>query len=478
MWESTPARTKIFATEHSEIFSLCSLCPRWLFTKEEMMIFNKYMLFSILAIGLVMLAVTSILSTTGLVARASVPSGRINSNAFLAAVSHLSSEIQISLPTSPECDRYKPAVAYNYRHDEYLVVWHNTWPSGHRDVYARRVSGSGQPRSWFTVSAGTNDRAQPAVAYNATTDEYLVAWMYNANGDGTTYNIWGRTIAWDGSYQEPETEIISYTNRTFWTPRVAWNSLRNEYLVVWNALDATTSQATDVAHAILDSDGNKLYGTIISSADMPHQADVAYNLAADEYLVVWRYMAGANGNIRGARVGAGSGVVVNPPGEFVISSASDDEQFPAVTTNEQDRYLVVWQKQVLGDWDIYGRELDVAGNLLGGDILIAIYSGIDERYPDVAARPGPGRDYLVVWQKSAASGEEVQAIRWGDMPGGNIEVAAAAFWNHEHPAVAWGKPGSLIVYEGDSQGDPTVYRHIYGRRWVPNAVFLPLVLRQ
>ena len=35
----------------------------------------------------------------------------------------------------------------------------------------------------------------------------------------------------------------------------------------------------------------------------------------------------------------------------------------------------------------------------------------------------------------------------------------------------------MIVYEGDSQGDPTVYRHIYGRRWVPNAVYLPLVVR-
>jgi hypothetical protein len=35
----------------------------------------------------------------------------------------------------------------------------------------------------------------------------------------------------------------------------------------------------------------------------------------------------------------------------------------------------------------------------------------------------------------------------------------------------------LFAYEGDSQGDPTQFRHIYGRQWTPNEVFLPAVLR-
>jgi hypothetical protein len=394
-----------------------------------------------------------------------------------AAASRLGGEIQISLPTSPECDRYKPSVAYNWVHDEYLVVWHNTWPSGHRDIYARRVSASGQLLSWFSVSAGANDRAQPAVAYNATNDEYLVVWMYNANGDGSTYDIWGRTIAWNGAYQNPEFRIITWPNRTFWTPRVAWNSTRNEYLVVWSAYDATTLTPTDVAHALLAANGSKLYGTIISSTEEPHQADVTYNATTDEYLVVWRRMwTSTDGDIRAARIDGGSAVVVNPPGAFTVNAVTEDQLLPAVTTNQQNRYVVVWQHAYPGpccDWDIRGQELDMNGYLVGSEFSIA-YTTDDETSPAIVARPGPVRDYLVVWQRSTSTGEQIWAYHRRDDNIEVFEVAATAFWDQESPAVAWGQVASLIVYEGDSQSDP---RHIYGRLWWPEAVYLPLVLR-
>jgi hypothetical protein len=433
----------------------------------------KRILFVVLVASAVMLAV-------GIGPRVNALSGGPYAGDSVSAASHLGGEIPISLPTSPECDRYKPRVAYNWVHDEYLVVWHNTWPDGHRDIYARRVSESGQLLSWFAVSVGLNDRVQPAVAYNANTDEYLVVWMYNANGDGSTYEIWGRTIAWNGAYQDPEFQIITWPNRTFWTPRVAWNSYRNEYLVVWSAFDATTFLPTDVAHAILSDSGTKLYGAIITAADQPHQADVTYNVAADEYLVVWRRMyAAGDGDIKAARLGGFSGQVVTPPGVFTINAATEDQLLPAVTTNQQNRYMVVWQHAYPGpccDWDIRGQELDVNGNLVGSLFSIASTTD-DETSPAVVARPGTGRDYLAIWQRSSSTGEEVWAYHLRDASIEVFEVAAAAFWDHENPAVAWGQVASLIVYEGDSQGDPTVHRHIYGRRWVPNAVFLPLVVR-
>ena len=286
-----------------------------------------------------------------------------------AADGRLGPEFQISLPTSPEADRYAASVAYNWRHREYLVVWHNVWPDDHRDVYARRVSESGKLLSWFAVSAGANDRLQPDVVYNAANDEYLIVWMYNANGDGTTYEIWGRTVAWDGGYQNPEFRVITYPNRTFWSPRAAWNGFRNEYLVVWSAFDATTMLPTDVAHALLAANGTVLYGTIITSTQDPHQPDVTYNIAKDEYLVVWRRMwTPGDGDILAARISGPAGTVVDPPGYLAVNTAIADQRRPSVTTNEQNRYLVVWEHVYdpsnCCDWDIRGQLLDANGGLL------------------------------------------------------------------------------------------------------------------
>ena len=42
-------------------------------------------------------------------------------------------EITISALAS---DEWSPDIAYNSVHNEYLVVWENAWPGGHKDIYA------------------------------------------------------------------------------------------------------------------------------------------------------------------------------------------------------------------------------------------------------------------------------------------------------------------------------------------------------
>ena len=45
---------------------------------------------------------------------------------------HMSKELVISSNNNQE---YLPSVAYNWKHHEYLVVWHNTWAIGTRDIH-------------------------------------------------------------------------------------------------------------------------------------------------------------------------------------------------------------------------------------------------------------------------------------------------------------------------------------------------------
>jgi hypothetical protein len=443
----------------------------------EAVMFAKRKSFIVLLASAVMLAIVVIPSN------AKLEPSREQGPARASSSYRIGGELQLS--PDGDGERYRPAVAYNYVHREYLVVWHNTWPGGRRDIYARRVSSSGQVLSWFCVTTDASSRAQPAVAYNATNDEYLVVWMQESSSD--VYEIWGRIIPWNAPGTNADFPIISWANRSFWTPRVAWNSYRNEYLVVWNAFDTTVSfppgAPNDVAGYRVSASGvvqNPGSPIIITDSTSPHQVDLAYNVAMDEYFVVWvrvysTVAPGTSNDIYGTRL-SWDGNVVSPPGVIAICSQEKHQNAPSVATNGQNRYMVVWEHEYSAtDHDIYGQEYDAVGNPVGSYFTIASWTE-DSTAPAITA--GANDEWLTVWQQALAGGAgyAIKGFRWGS--GVNMylfDVANYVFWENENPAVAADIPGYLIVYEGDSS---TTNRHIYGRMWWPESVYLPLVLRQ
>lgn len=73
-----------------------------------------------------------------------------------------------------------------------------------------------------------------------------------------------------------------------------------------------------------------------------------------------------------------------------------------------------------------------------------------------------------------------------DNPTTPFEVSSYSFWSNETPVANMDSyiimglayvPMPIIVYTGDSIGDPTVYRNIYGRMLELNQVHLPILLK-
>ncbi len=426
-----------------------------------------------------------LMSAVALPGRAEKPQPDVTADS-LSAAARMSDEIKISPSVWPsDYDNYLPAAAYSAKHHQFLIVWHRKRTDGCREIWGRRVSEDGQRLSHFNISSGPcpQNRMQPAVAYNAKEDNYLVVWMYHWSGTSMDPNrIDGRTVKWDGSSMGDEKPIISWPYRSFWTPRVAWNSIRNEYMVVWTAFDTTTGQPHDVAHAVLNASGERRLTKIITTGQSPHQIDVTYNVAANEYFAVWRRMwTAGDGDIVGARINPVSGDIITPPWIIAINTAPNDQKEPRITTNQQHRYLVVWS-QVYDparccDWDIHAQELDVGGHLLAGGYYNVAMTADDEESPSAIARSGTTRDYMVAWQRAAAAGKRIEARGWSDSSyTGLLEIAGAVFWDNMHPVLAVGGP-FLIAYESDSLGDPTVKSHIFARLYWPHTTYLPTIVK-
>lgn len=387
----------------------------------------------------------------------------------------LGDEIVISTIDNKE---YLPAAAYNWKHHEYLVVWHTTWAVGARDIRGARISATGQLLSSFIVYAhATNDSAQPSVAYDPVNDRYLVVWVFDVFGNGSDWDVYGRFIPWEG----PGANLQAFPICTFgshqWSPKVAYGRAVEEFLVAWVNEDQAglvkmyiSGRRVTAATGAFPGGASDL--TISDASENRIGADVTYNLARNEYLVVYE-----NGvDIFGMRLTGNLGH--NFGGEFGIAGWPDTETHPAVAAcHEVDQYLVVWQSNQGATQDaIYAR-------FIGGDGVPGSVHQIDdatgnERKADVACNYG-GNQYQIAWQKEYTNGKYGIWSRLlqpdGTLCAHDVLVPASSGGGRTAPAVTGGHTTYLTAWEHEREG--TAYQDIHGRIATPHVLFTPLVRR-
>jgi hypothetical protein len=132
--------------------------------------------------------------------------------------------------------QYFPAVAFGSGIHQYLVVWQDVRPYyNNPEIYGRRVSGWGSPRGpEFPIPGYVGSEVEPAVAHGAAADEFLVVWSDWRDAPWWGSNVYGRRVSSLGALVGDDFPISVATLRDKYTPAVAYNSSRDEFLVVWS----------------------------------------------------------------------------------------------------------------------------------------------------------------------------------------------------------------------------------------------------
>ena len=133
-------------------------------------------------------------------------------------------------------DAVVPAVAYNSNNEQYLVVWYNDRP-GNDDIEAQRVSKRGAllGGSFFIAGGAGAERRYPDVAYNSQRNEYMVVWVEEDTAGLSYTSIQAQRVPAGGGTQGGPITVLSGSN--LWTPgkpAVAYASTSDRYLVVWH----------------------------------------------------------------------------------------------------------------------------------------------------------------------------------------------------------------------------------------------------
>jgi hypothetical protein len=368
-------------------------------------------------------------------------------------------------------DNYNPTVAYNSKHDEYLVVWEND-RGATRDIYARRVAGDGTLLSEFTVVSDANKwNYLPDVAYSSAQDEYLIVYTYQVSA--SDYDIWARRVKWDGSWMSAEIAIDTNSDKQ-WYPAVAYNSQNHEYLVVYENYWA--GGLRDIAaQRVRASDGALLSWRNIATAPgtVRRLPDVAYNAARNEYLIAYTYQYQPTDGDIYAKVASFNLGTLSSEIHIVDNTYDQDGVALAASPNE---YLAVWVDGPSSTYrTIYGRRVSGAGTL---QPFIPIADHSSQACVEVAVAYGPVYGYLVTWRYiPATSVWDVNGryVKPGQNQAGVNEFAIdAGSLSQKSPAQACGLSGDCLVAEEDNW--PGGDYEIRGRFALAHRVYLPLML--
>jgi hypothetical protein len=391
-----------------------------------------------------------------------------------------------------DCDRLQPTVAYDSKRDRFLVAWHEVLQGTGSQIIMVGTANDGRPLSYPGYSLqgsqmGSGYRIEQAAAvYNGTADEYFIVHMQELDdpvAGGTQFQLWAKRLDGDFYSKANRTRIFTWAYRTFQTPRVAWNSNRNEYMVVWTALNTSVNppQVNDVAGVRVGADGYPVsaLASFLSTSQFPQQIDIAYDSVSDRYFCVWRRLfSGGDWDLDGAYISGDAGTLINPPGIFIVSNAGGDERHPSVSAGGNGKFLVAWERWDLSPQaDIYRRVFDAYGNALESSEQLSS-SSYTEIYPRTAYR-AENNQRMVLWQRG---------ISYSDIPGMNQGDAGPNLGRQflqisdvnadcTRPALAVGRRRYLIVYEMDYPLSVGIKQHIFARSWGPLEVFLPLLAK-
>jgi len=245
------------------------------------------------------------------------------------------------------------------------------------------------------------NQEQPAIAYNSIQNEYLLVWQDFRHQD-TKPDILGHRLSSSGNLVGGLIEICREPG-TQSQPAVAYDSTNNRYLVVWQDGRDYDETDYDIYGARLSHSGNVTNAAIYIAVKERAQEspDVAYCQDSDRYLVAWHDRdAPSYTDIYGRQIEAAGPY---PLPEFPICTAGNYQRNPSVACNSQaGNCLAVWQdsRHLELPYNIYGQRISCSGDpILGDNFAISMASGASEgkEWPEIASN-STNDEYLVIWQ--------------------------------------------------------------------------------
>ena len=304
----------------------------------------------------------------------------------------------------------------------------------------------------FRVNDDTigGDNYKPTVEVLSNGDAFVV-WEDGRNGIrniyGQSYDNAGALIGTNFKVSTRPGNMIEY--------KPAVSSYHDSLLVIWEY---------GYAQWLL-SNGTQSGSTFYLQSGNIYDPDVA--VSDSGFFIVWRYYVSGFGNeifIKRFNLDGdslGPRIVVNNDG------TSNHQNDPKIAMDMSGNFVVVWDDYRSGsDRDIYGQLFNASGNKVGSNFLIND-DGISNNQYDPSCEMDSAGNFVVVWEDDRGGDYDIYGQRFdptGDTTGlgGNFMINDdGASWYQNDPSCGMDKSGNFVVTWADDRDGLNIYGQIY-----------------
>jgi len=354
-----------------------------------------------------------------------------------------------------------PDVAYGSVDGKYLVVWpdYNVLR-----IYGRLVTETGTVSgAAFPISEAPYGALYPAIAYNATNNEFLVTWDDAGDRGGVIYGQ--RVRASDGTLTGTNFAIGSLYGGI--RSAVAWSPVNNVYLVVYWGGGGDIEifgQRVSASGGLLGANFNISNDDIFSGYPA-----VAWGASGNQFLVTWD---NEDGNIHGRRVDPATGALLGST--IIVTGGGAKDRSCIASDSINNRWLVQFNNGANAgfSYDQYGQLVNPDGALNGGAVPLAhtaSFEGDTQFGGDVAFAPIARRFFSSFGTDTGMGGQESFA---NGAPVGPQIVLGSGYFTSLNNAADTQRNRFLTAWEGLVGGSFRIFGQLYGATINPVTNFM------